>query len=233
MILPQVLVLEHDLELRHLISEQFRQAQNYLVGAVATYPEALQFISKNATDVLVFDSKIPEIMSADLISKIRSAHAPTHLALLMLTGECAAEEKEKLKDLGVDEFLLMPFDRKNLLTKVKQLAQKIKPPQGSLPLQSGKRVLGSITLDVKSFDAYCSGDRVHLTPNEFKLLQVLIEHANEILSREQLIDWVQGAGIAVVDRAVDTHIFSLRKKLGLAGEQIETIRGIGYRIKEN
>ena len=227
-----VLILEQDAEMRVLLMEQMR-SNDFEVKAVSSYSETLRLLNTEEFHLLVFDSKVPEIAVSDFILKIRQSFSPQKLALLMVMVECDSEEKEKLRSLGVDDFLWMPFDRGTLLSKTKHLAARVKPLEGTLPPQSGKRVIGEISLDVKSFDVYCAGARVHLTPNEFKLLQVLIEHPREVLTRDQLIELVQGEGIVVIDRAVDTHIFSLRKKLGPAGEQIETVRGTGYRIKED
>jgi DNA-binding response OmpR family regulator len=90
---------------------------------------------------------------------------------------------------------------------------------------------GDVVLDSKTFDVYISGQRTHLTPHEFSLLEALMRNKELVLTRECLIQKVQGAGIVVVDRAIDTHVSSLRKKLGTAGERLETVRGEGYRFR--
>jgi two-component system phosphate regulon response regulator PhoB len=77
----------------------------------------------------------------------------------------------------------------------------------------------------------CAGELVALTPSEFKLLQTLAQNRGRVLTRESLIQHVQGEGVSVVGRTVDTHVFGLRKKLGSCSEIIETVRGIGYRVK--
>ena len=227
----RVLILEEDAEMRALLSDQIK-TQEFQVKAVSAYPETLRCLASEEFHLLVFGAKIPEISVYDFIARVRAAHTSCKLALLMVVGERPALDREKLRGIGVDDFLDMPFERASFLSKSKQLVNRVRPIEGTHPPQSGKRVIGQISLDLKSFDVFCFGDRVHLTPNEFRLLQVLMEHPREVLSRDQLIDLVQGAGIVVVDRAIDTHIFSLRKKLGISGEQIETVRGSGYRITE-
>lgn len=117
-----------------------------------------------------------------------------------------------------------PIERMHFRERVRSLT-------GSPLPGSGKFGVGNLTIDSRSFDVYLQGERIHLTPNEFKLLEALLQARGGVLTRDELIRQVQGPGIAVIDRAIDTHIFSLRKKLGAEGARIETVRGEGYRIR--
>jgi two-component system phosphate regulon response regulator PhoB len=120
-------------------------------------------------------------------------------------------------------FLPKPFDRGLLVSRVHSfVTQSVSEPE---QIYSGGLKLCSL-----SFDVHLNGARVHLTQSEFKLLKELLSRPDEVLNRDFLIQKVQGEGVVVVDRAIDTHVFSLRKKLGRVGESIETIRGEGYRF---
>jgi two-component system phosphate regulon response regulator PhoB len=123
-----------------------------------------------------------------------------------------------------DEVIQKPIERMHLRERVRTLT-------GNSPIDTGKLGVGGLLIDPRSFDVFLMGERIHLTPNEFKLLEALLGARGGVLSRDELIRRVQGPGIAVVDRAIDTHIFSLRKKLGPEGTRIETVRGEGYRIR--
>jgi two-component system phosphate regulon response regulator PhoB len=83
----------------------------------------------------------------------------------------------------------------------------------------------------ESYDVRCNGESIQLTLSEYKLLLTLVQNRGRVLTRDQLIDNVQGQGVTVVDRAIDTHIFGLRKKLGSCADLVETVRGVGYRVK--
>ena len=89
----------------------------------------------------------------------------------------------------------------------------------------------NLKLNLDSHQAFCGAEQIHLTPSEFKLLQTLAMEAGKVFTREALIQEVQGMGVSVVDRAIDTHVFGLRKKLGDCANVLETVRGIGYRVK--
>jgi two-component system phosphate regulon response regulator PhoB len=91
--------------------------------------------------------------------------------------------------------------------------------------------IGGLRLDLERHHVSCGGKQVELTASEFKLLAAFMENAGKVMSRAKLIEVVQGEGITVTDRVVDTHVFGLRKKLGAFSDFIETIRGVGYRIK--
>ena len=92
-------------------------------------------------------------------------------------------------------------------------------------------MLGNLKIRPDFYEVKCGDDLVQLTPSEFKLLLALSKQQGRVLTRAALIELVQGTGVAVVDRAIDTHIFGLRKKLGVCADVIETVRGVGYRVK--
>jgi two-component system phosphate regulon response regulator PhoB len=91
--------------------------------------------------------------------------------------------------------------------------------------------LGDLHIDTEAYMVTQGGQEIRLTYSEFKLLVALAQNQGRVLSRERLIKLVQGEGVTVIDRAIDTHVFGLRKKLGSAAELIETIRGVGYRVR--
>jgi two-component system phosphate regulon response regulator PhoB len=91
--------------------------------------------------------------------------------------------------------------------------------------------VGGVSIDTEAHQVSCNGESVQLTISEFKLLLALAQNQGRVLTRAKLMDLVQGSGVSVVDRTIDTHIFGLRKKMGSCGDQIETIRGVGYRMQ--
>lgn len=88
-----------------------------------------------------------------------------------------------------------------------------------------------LKINFKTYEVSVNDEPLHLTPSEFKLLAALVQSDGRVLTREKLIEGIQGEGISVVGRTIDTHIFGLRKKLGDWGDKVDTIRGVGYRIK--
>jgi two-component system phosphate regulon response regulator PhoB len=129
-------------------------------------------------------------------------------------------------EMGADDYLVKPFEIPEFLARVRALLRRSQSSPTPKSLQ-----VGDLKVDVEAHTVVCGSNVVNLTPSEFKLLVALIENQGRVLSRDKLIALVQGAGITVVDRAIDTHVFGLRKKLGACSEFIETIRSVGYRIK--
>ena len=229
MSLTHILILDEDEEMRSLIAGQIN-TQEYCVDQAGSFLECLEKLKTASYSLLLMDSKIPDISTSDFLSLVRASHATANLGILILLPRSSDSDQERWKVLGANDFLTKPFDRGSLLNKIKMLVRTTGNTVGRADDKPGQISSGELTLDTQSFDVFCRGERLHLTPNEFKLLQALLSHLGDVLSRERLIELVQGYGIAVIDRAVDTHIFSLRKKLGSFGDTIETVRGSGYRM---
>jgi two-component system phosphate regulon response regulator PhoB len=131
-------------------------------------------------------------------------------------------------EMGADDYITKPFDIPVFLARVRAL---IRRSQVSADGPATRFQCGELVLDVEEHRVSCGKEELDLTPSEFKLLAALMSNQGRVLSRERLIDLVQGQGVAVVDRAIDTHVFGLRKKLGACSEVVETIRGVGYRVR--
>ena len=221
------MLVEKDEEMRDLIATlliaQYGNDISIIQSSCGT--DALKQLDQKEFDLLMMDWTLPELSGNEFLKKVRQKFNFENLDILVLTKETTPEEHLMLVESGATDYLVKPFDRTALLMRVKALLRR------NQEFEPGKIILGKITLDTKSFDVYCGSERVHLTPSEFKLLHALADRRGTVLTREALIELVQGQGIAVIDRAVDTHIFGLRKKLGNEADTIETVRGVGYRVK--
>jgi len=157
-----------------------------------------------------------------------------NMAILMLTAKSEANDIVEGLDSGADDYMVKPFDNNVLWARVTALmrrTQRLSEKSGSTKAEENLE-LGPIRLSLKTYEVSVGGGPIELTPSEFKLLSSMIINRGRVMTRERLIGEVQGEGVSVVGRTVDTHVFGLRKKLGEAGDLIETIRGVGYRIKE-
>jgi two-component system phosphate regulon response regulator PhoB len=216
------LILEEDDEFRGILSEEVRQA-GLEVRSFGDPVAVLREFALGSVDLLVTDARIPEFPLVEFLARLREL-ATSDYRVLVIAGPGGWSDAAGALRPGIDEVLSKPIERMHFRERVRSLI-------GSQVSGSGKFGVGNLSIDSRSFDVYLLGERIHLTPNEFKLLEALLQARGGVLTRDELIRQVQGPGIAVIDRAIDTHIFSLRKKLGSEGTRIETVRGEGYRIR--
>jgi two-component system phosphate regulon response regulator PhoB len=146
----------------------------------------------------------------------------------MVTARAHASDIVLGLEMGADDYLTKPFELPVFLARVRALLRRAKASSG---VPSRRLTIGELSVDLDTYKVSCGKKELQLTPSEFKLLVALMRSQGRVLTREMLIDMVQGEGVTVVDRAIDTHVFGLRKKLGRCAELIETIRGVGYRIR--
>jgi two-component system phosphate regulon response regulator PhoB len=224
----RILIADEDYEMRDLIGVLIKgeYGDRLTIDQAPDGRQVLKSITHHLYSLIIVNWSLPEISKAELLVAVRKLKSAAELPVLVLLSSADPEVAASALVAGASEVLTKPFERAQLLARVKTFLKK--PETDSV----GKLTLGEIVLDTRTYDVYCGSTRVHLTPSEFKLLQALVEHRGAVMTRDQLIERVQGEGIAVIDRAVDTHIFSLRKKLGSHADWVQTVRGIGYRIQE-
>jgi two-component system phosphate regulon response regulator PhoB len=229
---PRILLVEDEQDIRSLMALHLRREGLELVEA-ADGDEALRALQQGAWSVLVFDWMLPGMNGLELIRAVRQQDPKT--PILMVTAKAEAADIVLGLETGADDYLVKPFEVPVLLARVRALLRRWKmqqeTPQALASGGSRERLVGGLRLLPESHELFCNGAPVALTISEFKLLSALLEAQGKVLTRGQLIELIQGQGVSVVDRTVDTHVFGLRKKLEACGDLIETVRGVGYRIR--
>lgn len=225
----QVLVVEDEAEIRELISLLLLR-QGHRVEQCSTAKEGLIKLKQTRFDLIVLDWMLPEMNGIEFMRIYRED--PSHQTpILMVTAKTEPQDIVNGLEAGADDYLTKPFEPsilnarvKSLLRRSKNIFQPEKTPEDQIQI-------GQMNVNLSSYTVSCAGEDIHLTPSEFKLLVSMAQNRGRVMTRDHLIEVVQGEGISVVGRTVDTHVFGLRKKLGTCSELIETIRGIGYRIR--
>jgi two-component system phosphate regulon response regulator PhoB len=174
---------------------------------------------------------LPGVSGLDLCKKWRAGQDTyaSKVPIFMVTARAHTSDIVLGLEMGADDYITKPFELPLFLARVRALLRRASLTQGKVA--ENKVNIGDLTIDTTTYQVTCGKKDIQLTPSEFKLLSSLMKNRGRVLTRERLIDLVQGEGVTVVDRTIDTHVFGLRKKLGKCSDVVETIRGVGYRVK--
>ncbi len=232
----KILVVEDEQDIRELLKFNLT-GRGFDVTDCANGEEGLLAIKEEQFDLLILDWMLPGVSGVQVAKVARAMENGKNLAILMLTAKSEPEDIVEGLDSGADDYMIKPFDNTVLWARVQALMRRSQrlskePKTENSQLVNDLLTLGTVQLSLKTYEVRVAGTMIDLTPSEFKLLSTMLSHKGRVLTRERLISEVQGEGVSVVGRTVDTHVFGLRKKLGDAGDLIETIRGVGYRVKE-
>jgi len=208
------------------IARDYLEKNGFRVSIAADGQTALTAARREKPDLIILDLMLP-VMDGREVCKIlrRESDVP----IIMLTA--LAEEVDQVAglEIGADDYITKPFSPRALVARVRALLRRAK---GEVKAPSVIRA-GGLEIDAEKYSVTFNGIPIKLTPNEFKLLQLLASRPGQTLTREQLLDDLHG-GASSIDRSVDSHIKNLRKKLETETAQnlIETVYGIGYKFVE-
>ena len=228
--LAHILIVEDEPEIRELIALHLRRC-GFSTTEVSDASQALHAVEHMQPDLICLDWMLPGVGGIEFLKMLRMRDANAAIPVLMLTAKSEPEDIVAGLETGADDYLTKPFEPKVLQARVRALLRRF--TRGNEGERTEVLTIGNLEIDLRSYEVRVDGEKIHLTPSEFKLLSTMSAHVGRVLTRDKLIQEVQGEGIAVVGRTIDTHIFGLRKKLKTAGDLIETIRGIGYRVKDS
>ncbi len=178
-------------------------------------------------DAVILDIGLPDMSGLDVARRLRRDRVD--VSILMLTARDTINDRVTGLDAGADDYVVKPFAYQEVAARLRALARRAEPgPRRPVPrLESG-----SIMLDETARRVTVDGRNVDLSPREFSLLEALLRHPGQTLTRDQLLDHAWPFSVAVTPNAVDAYVHYLRSKLGAAGSQIETVRGVGYRLAD-
>jgi DNA-binding response OmpR family regulator len=223
----RALIVEDEADVRDLMSLHLKR-EGVDVVAVENGEEALRKLAVEKFALVLLDWMLPGVSGLEICKRLRSSPASERVSILMVTARADSADVIAGLDAGADDYITKPFELPVFLARVRALRRRYETHG-----EKEKRKLqnGNLNLDLDAYEVFCGDTQLQLTPSEFKLLSALMQNEGRALSREKLIDLVQGENVTVVDRAIDTHVFGLRKKLGACSDVIETIRGVGYRVR--
>lgn len=228
---PVILSVEDEEDIQELVSYNLVRAGFHVLCA-ASGEEAIEKLGASHPDLVVLDLMLPGMSGLDVCKTMKRIDSLKDIPIIMLTAK--GEEIDIITglDLGADDYVTKPFSPRVLVARVKAvLRKKSENTQRRIREEDAIIVRDTLVIDPVRYEVKVDGNRVKLTVTEFNILKLLAQRASWVFTRQQIIDAVKGYEFSVTPRAVDVHIFSLRNKLGKAGEQIESVRGIGYRFR--
>jgi DNA-binding response OmpR family regulator len=229
----KILVVEDETDIRDLITLHLGR-DGHKPEEAADGEQALQMLEKGAYQLVILDWMLPGMSGIDIAKALRQmpSGSPTgrQTPILMVTARVEPADIVLGLEAGADDYITKPFEVPVFLARIRALLRR-----AALSSEKPSDVLelGALKVNEKSYEVSCGAEPIQLTPSEFKLLAALVKNQGRVLTRTALIDLVQGSDVSVVDRTIDTHVFGLRKKLGLCGDLVETVRGVGYRVKNS
>jgi DNA-binding response OmpR family regulator len=208
----------------------FLERSGYNVSVASDGEEALKKVASNNPDLIILDVLMPKVDGREVLRRLRQSGNWTPVILLTQVGE--AIERAMALEEGADDYLNKPFDPHELIARIRAVLRRARP--GKPPLSAAERLnSGDLTLDRRARRAWLESKELTLTPKAVTLLEYLMTHPDELVSRERLLDIVWGWDYPVGIRAVDTRVAELRRALGddpAEPSYIETVPGQGYRF---
>jgi DNA-binding response OmpR family regulator len=226
----KVMVVEDERDIRDIL-KNLLQKEGFEVIALSDGKNLIQQLELNTPDLILLDRILPGKDGIDALGELRSNDKFSHLPVIMVTGLSGESDKVAAFERGADDYITKPFFPKELTARIKALARRaLKAANDGSPLRERLSFQG-VTVDFSEHRAWVGDGEISLTLTEFKILGELLKQNGQVLTRERLREKALG-NLNVTDRTIDVHMASLRKKLGPIGKQVETVRGVGYRLAE-
>jgi DNA-binding response OmpR family regulator len=224
----RILIVEDEKDVVDLLTLNLRKAGGFTLSVANDGAAGLEKAREEKPDIIILDLMLPKMPGLEICKILKSELATRHIPILMLTAR--AEEIDRIIGLefGADDYVTKPFSPREVILRIKAILRRGAAEQAEQPLTAGR-----ITIDPARHNVRTGNKDVDLTTIEFRLLRTLMQRRGRVQERDRLLNEVWGYERLIDTRTVDTHIQRLREKLGKAGDQIETVRGFGYRFRES
>ena len=220
-----IYIVEDDDAIREL--EQYAlQSNGYEVASFASSEPFWQAMRTEAPELVILDVMLPGEDGFSILKKLRAAPVTADIPVIMATAKGTEYDRVIGLDLGADDYLTKPFGMMEMVSRIRAVLRRAGPKSAPAVLRQG-----SILMDEGRHVVEVNGTPVTLTLKEYDLLRLLLENPGQVFSRDRLLSAVWGTDYYGETRTVDVHIGTLRTKLGAAGDILQTVRGVGYKLE--
>lgn len=227
-----MVVVEDDQDIAGLIRHALERSGGFEVLMATSGDAALRIVTEEIPDLVILDLNLPVLNGIEVCRILRTREHTAGIPIIILTARASEDDRVTGLELGADDYVVKPFSLRELVARVRAVLRRRSAQSDAAvlapPMYRGKHLLA----DFDAVSVRVDGEPVRLTRREFELLRYLVANTNRVLSRDRLLERVWGYDRVVETRSVDVHIGRLRGKLRAAGQQIETVVGLGYRFVE-
>lgn len=222
----RILLIEDEPDIAEVLQYNL-QKEGFEVEAARRGDSGLEAVRREAPDLVLLDLMLPGMDGLEVTRILKRDAATSRLPIVMLTAR--GEEVDRIVglELGADDYISKPFSPREVVLRVKAVLRRLQQEEAA----SDHLEVGGIRIDVAGHQLRVRGREVPLTATEFRLLRLLLERVGRVQTRGQLLSDVWGYAEDIDSRTVDTHIRRLRRKLGPEADRIETVIGVGYRLR--
>ncbi|MBN1337064.1 MAG: response regulator transcription factor [Deltaproteobacteria bacterium] len=228
-----ILIVDDEPDLVAALDYSLRR-EGFVTRTAASGHAALEAVALEPRPVLVLlDWMLPDLPGTEVFRRLRNDPSTASIPVVMVTAR--GEEVDRIVglELGAEDYIVKPFSIRELVLRVRAVLRRSRVAGPDTPSPPDRMVSGALVVHREAHRAWVDGSEIDLTAQEFRLLLVFLDHAGRALTREQILADAWEDGVSITERAVDTHIKRLRRKLGTSGARIEAIRGVGYRFSAN
>jgi len=225
----RVLACDDEEAIRELVSYNLAK-EGFAVVSVSSGEEAIRAARKDKPDVIILDLMLPGISGLDVCRRLKEDPETARIPIIMLTAKTEDADVVLGLELGADDYVTKPFSPRVLAARVRAALRR--RTAADEPNVGGTVNAQGISLDPDRHEAFLDGATLALSVTEFQILEFLARNPGRVFSRSQIISAVKGSSYPVTERSIDVQILSIRKKLGDRAEVVETVRGIGYRMRD-
>ena len=226
----RILLIEDEPDIAEVLQYNLEK-EGFQVELANRGDAGLEAVRRDSPDLILLDLMLPGLDGLEMTRLLKRDATTAHLPIVMLTARSEEVDRIVGLELGADDYISKPFSPREVVLRVKAVLRRLQPEMQ--PEENGSELLkvGGIELDVSGHQLRLGGREVPLTATEFRLLRLLMERNGRVQTRGQLLSDVWGYAEDIDSRTVDTHIRRLRRKLGPEADRIETVIGVGYRLR--
>lgn len=217
-----IYIIEDELNIQELVVYSLKQT-GFKAKGFNNGKDFFTCLEKQKCELILLDIMLPQESGLDILKKLKANNQYKNIPVIMLTAKASEYDKVLGLDLGADDYLAKPFGIMELIARIKAVLRRNKTINNALKYQD-------LLLDDNSHSVFYKNNKVILTLKEYALLKKLMENQGVVLTREQLLEDIWGYDYYGETRTVDVHIRTLRAKLNMDNDYIETIRGVGYKL---